>query len=40
MLALLEEPLTFEAGFLTRTMKVRRHIVAERYADKIEEIFA
>ena len=37
--AVLAEPLTFEDGFLTRTMKVRRHVVEERYRDQIAAMF-
>ena len=39
-ISLLPEPLTFEAGYLTRTMKVRRHIVAESFASEIEAMFS
>lgn len=36
----LSEPLTVENGTLTPTMKVRRHVVHERYRRLIEEMFA
>ncbi|UPR04413.1 long-chain-fatty-acid CoA ligase [Chloropicon primus] len=38
-IVLLEDPLTFEDGFLTRTMKERRHIVAEAFGSKIDSMF-
>lgn len=36
---LLEEPFTIDAGTLTPTQKVRRKVVAERYADRIERVY-
>ena len=38
--AVLAEPMTIENGLLTPTMKVKRHVVAERYAGVIAELFA
>lgn len=35
----LAEPLSAENGLMTQTMKVRRHIVAERFAPLIDELF-
>ncbi|GAB4140018.1 MAG: AMP-binding protein [Planctomycetota bacterium] len=37
-LRVLAEPMTPENGLLTRTLKIRRHKVAERYADVIDEM--
>ncbi|MCA8952680.1 MAG: long-chain fatty acid--CoA ligase [Planctomycetes bacterium] len=34
------EPMTPENELLTRTLKVKRHVVAERYRDLIDELFA
>lgn len=34
------EPLTIDKGELTPTMKIRRHIVEEKYRDLIEEIYS
>ena len=36
---LLDEPFTIEAATLTPTQKVRRKVVAERYADRIERVY-
>ncbi|MFC4126677.1 AMP-dependent synthetase/ligase [Nocardia rhizosphaerae] len=36
---LLERDLTEESGELTATMKVKRHVVAERFADRIEQMY-
>ena len=38
-LQVLAEPLTAENGMLTQTLKVRRHVVAERFADVIADMF-
>ena len=38
--AVLAEPMTIDNGLLTPTMKVKRHIVAERYAGLIRDLFA
>jgi len=35
----LAEPMTPENGLLTQTLKVRRHVVAERYGDRITSLF-
>ncbi len=37
---LILEPFSMENGMMTRTLKVRRHIVMERYHDTIERMFA
>ena len=36
---LLDEPFTIEAGTLTPTQKIRRKVVVERYADRIEQVY-
>ena len=33
------EPFTVEGGELTNTLKVKRNVVYQRYAEKIEEIY-
>jgi long-chain acyl-CoA synthetase len=37
---LILEPFSIENGLMTQTLKVRRHIVAERYRDIIDGMFA
>ncbi|MGW6027846.1 AMP-dependent synthetase/ligase [Streptomyces sp. NPDC055099] len=37
--ALLDEDFTVEAGLLTPSLKVRRHVVTERYAEVVEELY-
>lgn len=37
--SLLGRPFTQESGELTPTMKIRRHVVVERYRDRIEEMY-
>ncbi|ALF54645.1 long-chain fatty acid--CoA ligase [Nostoc piscinale CENA21] len=37
---LILEPFSIENGLMTQTLKIRRHIVAERYRDLINEMFA
>ena len=39
-LVILDEPLTFEDGFLTRTLKVKRHTVQEHFSADIDGMFA
>ena len=36
---LLSEPFSIENGLLTQTLKVRRNVFTERYADAIEQLF-
>ncbi|MBC7515084.1 MAG: hypothetical protein H7237_01400, partial [Alkalinema sp. FL-bin-369] len=36
---LLAEPFTIENGLLTQTLKVRRNVVTDRYADIINGLF-
>ncbi len=38
-IALLDEELTIENGFLTPTMKVKRRVIQERYADLIHQLY-
>jgi len=38
--ALLDEDFSFESGELTYTMKLKRRVIEQKYADKIEEIYA
>ena len=38
-LIVLSEPMTTDNGLLTHTMKVRRHVVADRYGDLIDAMF-
>jgi long-chain acyl-CoA synthetase len=38
--ALLDEPFTVENGLLTPTQKMRRNVIAARYADVIETLYA
>ncbi len=37
---ILDEPMTVENGILTASLKVKRRVVAERYADLIDEMYA
>ena len=37
--SLLDQPLTQDAGELTASMKISRHVVAERYAEQIESMY-
>jgi long-chain acyl-CoA synthetase len=37
---LILEPFSMENGMMTRTLKIRRHVVMERYHDTIERMFA
>ncbi|MDA1194433.1 MAG: AMP-binding protein [Planctomycetota bacterium] len=39
-IAVLDEPLSAENGLLTQTLKPRRHVIVERYQDRIEEAYA
>ncbi|MEQ8999829.1 MAG: hypothetical protein RID53_25370 [Coleofasciculus sp. B1-GNL1-01] len=36
---LIEEPFTIENGLLTRTLKIRRNRVTDRYRDRIHQMF-
>jgi long-chain acyl-CoA synthetase len=38
--ALLDHDFTFDGGQLTYTLKLKRRVIAERYADRIEELYA
>ncbi len=33
------DPLTTENGYLTQTLKIKRHVVYERLGDVIDEMF-
>ena len=37
---LIAEPMTPENGFLTQTLKVKRHVVAEHYGNEIQSLFS
>jgi len=37
---LILEPFSIENGMMTQTLKIRRHVVTERYRDIIDGIFA
>ncbi|MHC4548225.1 MAG: AMP-dependent synthetase/ligase [Planctomycetota bacterium] len=37
--ALLDEPFTVETGLLTQTLKMRRNVIAERYAETIASLY-
>ena len=39
-IALLPQPFTMEAGELTNTLKLRRKVILEKYADVIDQIYA
>ena len=39
MFRVLREPMTPANGFLTATLKVKRHVVNERYGDLIRGMF-
>jgi long-chain acyl-CoA synthetase len=38
--ALLAEPFSAENGMLTHTMKIKRNVVATKYADMIDKMFS
>lgn len=38
--SIITEPFTQENGMMTATLKLRRHVIAERYADTISALFA
>ncbi len=38
--ALLDREFTFDGGELTFTLKLKRRVIAERYADLIERLYA
>jgi long-chain acyl-CoA synthetase len=37
---LIQEPFSIENGMMTQTLKIRRHVVMERYRDIIDGMFA
>jgi long-chain acyl-CoA synthetase len=37
--ALLDEPLSFENGLLTQTLKMKRNVIADRYKDAIDRLY-
>ena len=37
--ALLDEPLSFENGLLTQTLKMKRNVIADRYEDTIDRLY-
>jgi len=37
--ALLDEPLSFENGLLTQTLKMKRNVIADRYKDTIDQLY-
>jgi long-chain acyl-CoA synthetase len=38
-IALLDEPFSFENGLLTQTLKMKRNVIADRYADTIDQLY-
>ena len=39
-IGLVARPFTIEDGELTPTLKVKRKVVAKKYADRVEELYA
>ena len=38
--AVIDEPLTPECGLMTQTLKLKRNVIAEKYADEIDALYS